>query len=84
MYGCGSATADKWYQKGLRSIQDVKSCKEIQLTPIQRLGLAYYRHLSVPVDKEETKIIVSYVQSQLDVCVPGTKVEAVGGYRRSV
>lgn len=82
MYGCGSATADKWYQKGLRSIQDVKSCKEIPLTDVQKLGLSYYKHLSVPVSRVETDIIVTYVQSQLDVCVPGTKVEAVGGYRR--
>ena len=38
VYGCGSATASKWYQQELRTIEDVRGCRELQLTEIQRLG----------------------------------------------
>ena len=38
IYGCGSATADKWYKKGLRTIEDIRQSKELDLTEIQKLG----------------------------------------------
>ncbi|XP_064382969.1 DNA-directed DNA/RNA polymerase mu-like isoform X2 [Halichondria panicea] len=82
VYGCGSVTANKWYQKGLRSINDIQTSKELQLTKTQKLGLVYYEHLSVPVTREETEMITGYVQRLVDVCASGTSVEAVGGYRR--
>ncbi len=66
----------------LRSINDVQTSKELQLTKTQKLGFVYYKHLSVPVTREETEMIVGYVQRQVDVWAPGTSVEAVGGYRR--
>ena len=43
MYGCGTATADKWYQRGLRTIEQVKTCEELQLTEAQKLG----QHLDI-------------------------------------
>ncbi len=66
----------------LRSINDIQTSKELQLTKTQKLGLVYYEHLSVPVTREETEMITGYVQRLVDVCASGTSVEAVGGYRR--
>lgn len=82
IYGCGTATADRWYKLGLRTITDIRQSREINLTDTQRLGLQYYDHLSKPVSREETEVIRDYVLSQAEVCCPGTTVEAVGGYRR--
>lgn len=83
IYGCGTATADKWYKLGLRTIADVqRQSREISLTDTQRLGLQYYDHLSVPVSREEAEVVRDYVFSQAAVCSPGTTVEVVGGYRR--
>lgn len=85
IYGCGTATADKWYKLGLRTIADVqRQSREISLTDTQRLGLQYYDHLSVPVSREEAEVVRDYVFSQAAVCSPGTTVEVVGGYRRYI
>ena len=84
VYGCGTATADKWYKKGLRTIEDIRQCQELSLTDTQRLGLQYHHHLSAPVSRKETEFIEGYVLSQAEICFPGTSVEAVGGYRRYV
>ena len=39
VYGCGPSTADKWYNEGLRTIEDVKKCNTITLTETQKLGM---------------------------------------------
>ena len=82
VYGCGTATADKWYKLGLRSIDDVRQSQKIILTETQRVGLKYHEHISVPVSREETDFIKDYILSKAEICFPGTTVEAVGGYRR--
>ena len=38
LYGCGSATADKWYNKGIRTIDDLRLHSELILTETQQLG----------------------------------------------
>lgn len=82
MYGCGSATADKWYHSGLQTVEQVHMSKDLQFTEIQKLGLKYHEQLSQPVTREETEHIVRYFQTQANHCFSGTTVEAVGGYRR--
>ena len=82
IYGCGTATADKWYNLSLRTIEDVRHSREISLTDTQRVGLKYHLHLSLPVSREETEYIQGYILSQAEICFPDTTVEAVGGYRR--
>jgi hypothetical protein len=82
IYGCGTATADKWYKKGIRSLNGIKQSTEINLTDTQKLGIEHYHHLAVPVSRDETEYIRGYVLSQAEICFPGTTVEAVGGYRR--
>ena len=37
VYGCGAATADKWYKRGFRTIEDVKEHPD-ELTENQKLG----------------------------------------------
>ena len=38
VYGCGPATADKWYRKGFRTIDELRECNDLTLTETQRLG----------------------------------------------
>ena len=38
IYGCGYATADKWYNMGLRTIDDVRHHSDLSLTETQQLG----------------------------------------------
>ena len=38
VYGCGSATAGRWFQRGLQSLEDVARCTDLTLTDTQRLG----------------------------------------------
>lgn len=82
VYGCGSATANKWYNKGLRTIDDIKNCAELEFTELQKYGLQYHDHISVPVSREETDVVTRFILNQSQLCCPGTSVAAVGGYRR--
>ena len=84
IYGCGTATADKWYKKGIRTLSDIKQSSEINLTNTQKLGIEHHHHLAVPVSRDKTEYICGYIFSQAEICCPGTTVEAVGGYRRYI
>ncbi|XP_065919109.1 fidgetin-like protein 1 isoform X2 [Dysidea avara] len=82
IYGCASATAHKWYNLGLRTLDDVQQCDNIELTEVQKLGFQYYGDLSMPVTRTQTQCIKEFIEKELTAIYPGATVEAVGGYRR--
>ena len=52
IYGCGPATADKWYKRGLRTVEDIKTCTELELTEMQKMGMIY-----VPVPRPSNFLV---------------------------
>jgi DNA polymerase/3'-5' exonuclease PolX len=82
VYGCGCATARRWYQQGLHTLDDVTTCDDLTLTDTQTLGLKYYQDISVQIPRTETASITDIIRREAEACFPGTSVEAVGGYRR--
>jgi len=38
IYGCASATAQKWYDRGLRTLDDVQQCQNLELSEVQKIG----------------------------------------------
>lgn len=82
VYGCGPATADKWYKKGFRTIDEIKTSETLELTELQKLGLLYYEDLSKSIPRDEVEIIIEIIKKEVRECCPEAEVEAVGGYRR--
>lgn len=84
IYGCGPATARKWYEKGYRSIADVLQAVSdgMKLTEQQAMGFKYHSDLVKPVPKEEAFHIKDIVIKELSKVQPNCIVELVGGYRR--
>ncbi|XP_078370112.1 DNA-directed DNA/RNA polymerase mu-like [Oculina patagonica] len=84
VYGCGPATARKWYEKGYRSMADVIQAVSdgMKLTEQQTMGLKYHSDLVQPVPREEAIKIKEIVVRELDTVQQNCAVELVGGYRR--
>lgn len=54
IWGVGPATALKLYEKGHRTLDDLKS--EESLTNSQRLGLKYFNDIKIRIPRQEVRI----------------------------
>jgi DNA polymerase beta len=82
--GVGPAAAIKWWDKGIRSIDDLKRNKDISLTKTQKIGLKYYKDLHTRIPREQIKIFELMVKTVLahKFGIKSFKMEAAGSYRR--
>jgi DNA polymerase/3'-5' exonuclease PolX len=85
----GPVTAEKWYQAGYRSIQDlIEAGKEkLSCTEGQWLGISLYSELSQRIPRDEITAISSKLRSYLDQVAATTQTEPLhfeiaGSYRR--
>ncbi|XP_068702707.1 DNA nucleotidylexotransferase-like [Montipora foliosa] len=84
IYGCGSATGRRWYDKGYRNLSDITKAiaAGMKITEQLAMGLKYYDDLIQSVPREEAMGIKNVVVKELNSIQPKCKVELVGGYRR--
>ncbi|RDD43530.1 DNA-directed DNA/RNA polymerase mu [Trichoplax sp. H2] len=82
IFGVGPTTARYWYDKGLRTFDDLRNSEIIKLTDRQQSGLDNYDELCEPVTLEQAQRIRDMVQNEIDIILPGTKSMLVGGHRR--
>lgn len=80
VYGVGKTTAIKWYDQGLRSLDDLQQLKI--LTPAQLLGLKYYDDLQERIPREEVTKLYGYVARAGRKVDPLLQIECMGSYRR--
>lgn len=73
----GPIEANKFYEQGCRSLEDLKSGRII-LNENQKIGLKYYEELKHRVPRE---VITEYLKN-LKELIPEYEIEAVGSYRR--
>ena len=60
IYGVGPVQSEKWYDKGIRTLQDLVSYSERDagsLTYAQKLGLKYYEDINERIPRIEIKLI---------------------------
>jgi DNA polymerase/3'-5' exonuclease PolX len=74
IYGVGPSTANKWYQKGYRTIKDIYHL----LSEKQQLAYYYRKQTRVPIERSEMKEIEKYMIELFDPIF----VKLVGSYRR--
>lgn len=80
VWGIGPATALKLYEKGHRSLEDLKS--DETLTKSQRLGLKYFDDIKTRIPRDEVKEMECLLQKAGQDVLPGVSVVCGGSFRR--
>lgn len=61
VWGVGPATAEKWYERGLRSLGELEQCDD--LTRQQKVGLKHFADLDERMDRSEAEMIYEFVKN---------------------
>ncbi|XP_031197823.1 DNA-directed DNA/RNA polymerase mu isoform X3 [Mastomys coucha] len=81
VFGVGVKTASRWYQEGLRTLDDLREQPQ-RLTQQQKAGLQYYQDLSTPVRRADAEALQQLVEAAVSQILPGATVTLTGGFRR--
>ncbi|XP_046526454.1 DNA-directed DNA/RNA polymerase mu isoform X2 [Equus quagga] len=81
IFGVGVRTADRWYQEGLRTLDDLRGQPQ-RLTQQQKAGLQHYRDLSALVQRPDVDALQQVVEAAVGQALPGATVTLTGGFRR--
>ncbi|XP_040820874.1 DNA-directed DNA/RNA polymerase mu isoform X1 [Ochotona curzoniae] len=81
VFGVGVKTADRWYQDGLRSLDDLRQHPRT-LTSQQKAGLQYHQDLSCPVQRPDAEALQCLLEVAVGQAQPGATVTLAGGFRR--
>src|SRR3990167_2914486 len=85
IHGVGPKTASKWYDLGIRTLEDVWLARErnvISLTAQQQIGYDYYHHLSQRIPRAEMDLLAGKVYQLLSSKIKNIVYEICGSYRR--
>ncbi|XP_044489598.1 DNA polymerase lambda isoform X2 [Mangifera indica] len=80
VWGIGPATALKLYDKGHRSLDDLKN--EDSLTHSQKLGLKYFDDIKTRIPRHEVQEMELLLQKVGEDILPGVVILCGGSYRR--
>ncbi|KAI3991703.1 hypothetical protein MKX01_038101 [Papaver californicum] len=80
VWGIGPATALKLYEKGHRTLNDLKN--EDSLTHSQRVGLEYFEDIKKRIPRDEVQDMELLLQKAAEEVLPGVSVVCGGSFRR--
>ncbi|KAL3840986.1 hypothetical protein ACJIZ3_025577 [Penstemon smallii] len=80
IWGVGPATAIKLYDKGHRTLDDLKN--DESLTSSQRLGLKYFDDIKTRIPRHEVQEMESLIKKVGEEILPGVVILCGGSYRR--
>lgn len=80
VWGIGPATALKLYEKGCRTLDDLKD--ESTLTNAQRIGLKYFDDIRTRIPRHEVQEMELLLQKAGENLLPGVVVICAGSFRR--
>ncbi|XP_043319434.1 DNA-directed DNA/RNA polymerase mu isoform X5 [Cervus canadensis] len=81
IFGVGVRTADQWYRKGLRTLDDLREESQ-RLTQQQKAGLQHHQDLSAPILRSDVEALQQVVEAAVRQALPGATVTLAGGFRR--
>ncbi|XP_007942331.1 DNA-directed DNA/RNA polymerase mu [Orycteropus afer afer] len=81
IFGVGVKTADRWYQEGLRTLDDLLKQPQ-KLTQQQKAGLQHHQDLSTPVQQQDAEALQQLVEAAVAQVLPGATVTLTGSFRR--
>ena len=83
VFGIGKSTAESWIQKGICTIQHLRSLPPGSLTKSQEIGLRYWEELQQRIPREEIRRILQVVEAEIKAVFGKAVVfEPAGSYRR--
>uniref|UniRef100_A0AAY4ELW3 DNA-directed DNA/RNA polymerase mu n=1 Tax=Denticeps clupeoides TaxID=299321 RepID=A0AAY4ELW3_9TELE len=82
VFGVGPKTAEKWYHRGLRTLQEVVSQPNVHLNKMQRAGLLYYRDISRGISRAEADAVGRIIAETMHCISPSATMTLTGGFRR--
>eukprot|EP00094_Tigriopus_californicus_P001219 TCALIF_01180-PA protein Name:"Similar to POLL DNA polymerase lambda (Homo sapiens)" AED:0.21 eAED:0.21 QI:0/0/0/0.75/0.33/0.25/4/0/439 len=80
VWGAGPKTAEQWFLKGHRTLEDLQN--DDKLTAHQKVGLRLFHDLDERMQREECTEIYAHVQATALEINPNLEVVACGSYRR--
>lgn len=80
IYGVGPTTSLKWYNEGVRTLEDV--AKRTDLTDQQRTSLSHYHDFAERIPRDEVTRHYEYVLKVLKEIDPESEAYCMGSYRR--
>ncbi|XP_031310468.1 DNA-directed DNA/RNA polymerase mu isoform X3 [Camelus dromedarius] len=81
IFGVGVKTADRWYQEGLRTLDDLREQPQ-RLTQQQKAGLRHHQDLSALIQRSDAEALHQAVEAAVGQALPGATVTLAGGFRR--
>ncbi|XP_042565547.1 LOW QUALITY PROTEIN: DNA nucleotidylexotransferase [Clupea harengus] len=82
VFGVGPKTAEKWYLRGLRTLEEIVSEPHVHLNRMQQAGFLYYADITRPVSKAEAHAVGRIVKETVQEMSPNASVVLTGGFRR--
>ncbi|GAA5841878.1 hypothetical protein JCM9279_003140 [Rhodotorula babjevae] len=80
VHGVGHALANKLYDDGARTLDDLQVMLKDRLDIMSYMR--FYANLQEPVPRSEVESVRDFVRLQIDKVLPGAHLELCGGYRR--
>jgi len=84
IWGAGPTTAEKWFAKGYRTIEDIRQAQKdgkLHENSNQKVGIQFYEEFQIKIPRNEVKQIFQKVKEASEG-FPIEKFECVGSYRR--
>lgn len=82
IWGCAEATANEFWNKGYRNLDDVVEYEWDKLSRVQQIGLKYYDEFQDKIPRSEVESIAERILAHANKLHSGFQMCIVGGYRR--
>ncbi|KAI0798866.1 hypothetical protein GGR55DRAFT_671703 [Xylaria sp. FL0064] len=82
IWGVGAKTANDFYNRGWRDLDDIVEFGWDTITRVQQIGVKYYEELQERIPRAEVEDIASIILKYANRITKGFQMVIVGGYRR--
>lgn len=82
IYGVSAVTAEEFWRKGWRDLDDVIEYGWKSISRVQQIGVKYYDEFLQKVPRAESEKVANTVLQYANKLRPGYQMTIVGGYRR--
>lgn len=82
IWGVAEVTANEFWNKGYRTLDDLVECEWDNLSRVQQIGVKYYNEFQQKIPRAEVESIAARIHTHANIIHPGFQLCIVGGYRR--